>query len=233
MIRISIIIPVLNEEGMITDALTSLCHQLSSTTTPCEVIVVDGGSQDKTWNILSKLSAHDERLKVIKSPSAGRSFQMNTGADIASFDVLLFLHIDTLLPKIFNKEVQKALDNDFDWGRFDVCLSSPRWFYRIIGFMINWRSRLTGIATGDQCIFVNREVFKRIGGYQNLSLMEDVALSKTLKSHSKPYCSHVRVITSSRRWEKHGVIKTVLLMWWLRWLFFIGVHPDRFSKWYK
>jgi len=225
MVKISIIIPVLNEEKNLTRLLESL---IISTDETYEVIVVDGGSNDNSLFI-----AHQHIPSVIVS-QPGRGLQMNNGAAIAKGEVLLFLHADTQLPTDGLSQLQKlSINEDGFWGRYDVRLSGERVIFRLIESLINLRSRLTSIATGDQAIFVSRNLFERVGGFQEIALMEDIALSKTLKRYSKPYCLKDRVVTSSRRWQKYGVVRTILLMWKLRLYYFFGVSPDTLKRLYQ
>jgi rSAM/selenodomain-associated transferase 2 len=158
---------------------------------------------------------------------------MNAGARLATGDVLLFLHADTVLPMDADRLVGEALGAGRAWGRFDVRLSGLGRALRVIEALINLRSCLSGIATGDQALFVRREAFERAGGFPDIALMEDVALSRRLKSYGRPACVHVPVVTSSRRWEEGGVVRTVLLMWWLRLAYWIGVDPARLARWYR
>jgi len=220
---ISIIIPVLNEENSIKPLLQQLQEIRQQ---GHEVIVVDGGSADKTAS-LSELLAD----KVITS-SAGRAIQMNKGASRSKNDVLWFLHADTLIPEDAIKHIQQALNNK-PWGRFNVHLSGKNIVFRIIGNMMNLRSCLTGIVTGDQGIFVDKLLFNKTGGFPNIPLMEDIAMSKNLNKISRPACVKVKLITSSRRWEKNGILSTVFLMWKLRFLFWIGVSADKIALQYK
>lgn len=220
--KVSIIIPVLNEADAITETLQILRSQQPG---DFEIIVVDGGSKDNTVNL-----AH-EHARVITA-AQGRANQMNAGADIAVGDVLLFLHADTQLPAGAIQSVSHALSDYRRWGRFNVMLSGKQWPFRVIETMMNWRSCLTSIATGDQVIFVQTRLFNRVGGFPDIPLMEDVALSKRLRSFERAVCVNESVITSSRRWQKNGIIKTVLLMWWLRLLYFLGVSPQRLVSLY-
>lgn len=220
---ISIIIPVLNEEG----SIKNLLQQLQSYRQQGhEIIVVDGGSEDNTFAV-SKLLAD----KTIES-QPNRSTQMNRGTEYASHDILWFLHADSLIPENAVGKIQMAL-NKKNWGRFNISLSGTSWMFRIIENMINLRSCITGIATGDQGLFMKREIFEVVQGYSNLPLMEDIDLSKKLKRISTPVCLKDKIITSSRRWEKHGILKTVLLMWQLRFLYWFGVSADKLAQKYK
>ncbi len=222
--KISIIMPVLNEAPAIARTLLALQPLREA---GHEVIVVDGGSQDDT-PALSKSYAD----MIIQSPR-GRSRQMNAGAKRASGEVLLFLHGDTLLPSEADRLIIEGMRGmESQWGRFDVKLSGKHFLLRIIEFLMNGRSRLSGIATGDQAIFVRRKLFDEIGGYPEIDLMEDIALCKILKKYGKPLCIRQPVLTSSRRWEEKGFLRTILLMWFLRLAYFFQVNPSRLAKLY-
>ena len=193
-----------------------------------EVIVVDGGSRDNTFDCAVGLV---DKLLMSKP---GRAMQMNIGAEQATGEVLVFLHADTELPNLSNNLIIDVLKKTHQWGRFNVQLSGQHVLFRVIETMMNWRSRLTGIATGDQVIFVRRAVFQQAGSYPEIKLMEDIELSNKLKSFGKPACIKTRVITSSRKWEKNGIVRTTLLMWQLRLLHFFGVSPDKlYSRYYR
>ncbi len=216
--KISIIIPVYNEAVALRQNLP-LLQKLRAD--GHELIVVDGG-QHRGDNAEF---AHwvDHWL----SSAPGRAKQMNAGAGLASGEILLFLHIDTLLPDEGLAGIAEAFQRlGSVWGRFDVRLSGQRRAFRVIEFMINLRSRVSGVATGDQGIFIRRSLFKQLGGFPDIPLMEDVAISKLLRSRASPVCLRAKVTTSSRRWEKHGVLKTVFLMWKIRALYFFGVSPS-------
>lgn len=222
--KVSIIIPVLNEAKHLVEGLNKLQSYRKQ---GHEIVMVDGGSADDTVKLAADLSD-----KVIRS-DRGRARQMNAGANIASGDVLLFLHADTVLPENACELIESSFCDGRKWGRFDVKLSGTRNVFRVIETLINWRSRITSVATGDQAIFISREMFDRVGSFPDIPLMEDIAISKSLRHISKPACLTSVVVTSSRRWEKHGVLKTVLLMWFLRFLYFIGVSPDRLVRLYS
>jgi len=221
---ISIILPALNEEAHISAGLEALQPLRGQN---CELIVVDGGSQDRTVSFAAPLVD-----QVIVSPT-GRAAQMNAGAQQASGAIFWFLHADSLPPPAAADLIRTALsDPRRHWGRFDVRLSGRQSGLRMVETLMNVRSRLTGIATGDQGIFVRREPFRQIGGYPPIALMEDIALSQSLKRLSRPVCLRPPLITSSRRWERDGVARTILLMWRLRLAYFLGVNPVRLARIY-
>ncbi len=217
--RISIIIPVRNEAVIIAAALNALKHWRER---GHEIVVVDGSSTDATCTIAAPL------CDLMISTEGCRAIQMNAGAVSASGDILLFLHADTRLPSNAEAELLCFDDNCQEyWGRFNVRLNADSVIYRIIETLMNWRSRITGIATGDQAIFATRTLFERSGGFPSIALMEDVALSTKLRARSAPICVNATVTTSARRWQRDGVMVTILRMWWLRAAFFFGVSPDR------
>ncbi|HAS51547.1 MAG TPA: glycosyl transferase [Gammaproteobacteria bacterium] len=221
---LSIIVPVLNEEAHIVAVLTTLQPLRGPY---CELIVVDGGSQDRTIALAEPLA---DRV-ILSSP--GRAAQMNTGARQARGAIFWFLHADSRLPPQATALISAALsDPDQLWGRFDVRLSGRHWLLRVVETLMNVRSCLTGIATGDQGIFVRREGFEAVGGYPPIALMEDIALSRLLKQRRRPVCLSQPLITSSRRWERDGVMRTILLMWRLRLAYFFGADPDRLARIY-
>ena len=220
---ISIIIPVLNEEKKLPDLLN---HLQVFRKQGHELIIVDGGSDDNSL-MLAQMSADN----VLVSRK-GRAVQMNSGASVAKGDVLLFLHSDTFLPEAAFNMIENHVQESF-WGRFDVRLSSNKFIFRIIEFFINVRSRLTSINTGDQAIFIKSQLFTTVGGFPEIALMEDIAISKKLKKIISPICLKQKVITSSRRWESRGVSATVFLMWKLRLYYFCGVSPDRLNQLYR
>jgi rSAM/selenodomain-associated transferase 2 len=224
MSHLSIILPVLNEETHIAGCLRALQPLRGP---DCELIVVDGGSRDRTVAQAESLAD-----RVIVS-AKGRAAQMNAGAQQASGGILWFLHADSLLPTNATGLIRAALsDPDRHWGRFDVRLSGRQPFLRVVETLMNLRSRLTGIATGDQGIFVHRGLFERVGGYPDIALMEDIALSRLLKRHGRPICLRQRLQTSSRRWERDGIPRTILLMWGLRLAYFLGADPKRLARIY-
>jgi len=223
-LRISIIVPALNEAQGITTVLAGLAPLRNR---GHEVIVVDGGSSDTTA-ALSRGAAD----RVVAAPR-GRSSQMNAGAALARGEVLLFLHADTRLPQDADARILEGLvASGRAWGRFDVRIEGASVCLPVIAFFMNLRSRATGIATGDQAIFVRREAFERTGGFPPLELMEDIALSRSLKRVSRPLCLADKAVTSGRRWERRGVLRTVFLMWWLRLAFFLGAAPSSLARFY-
>ncbi len=220
--RLSVIVPVLNEAGTVAALLENLAPLRAR---GVEIIVADGGSHDGTGE-----AARVQGDRVVVAPR-GRASQMNAGAQAATGDALLFLHADTRLPRDADTLVLGALNRSV-WGRFDVAIEGASGFLPIIAQMMNARSRLTGIATGDQAIFVTREAFWRVGGFRDILLMEDIVLSRDLKRLGRPACLCERVTTSGRRWDRHGALRTILLMWRLRLVFFLGADPHRLAAAY-
>ena len=215
--RLSVVIPALNEGGTLHACLGQLAELRAH---DHEVIVVDGGSTDGTPTLALGLAD-----RVLTSPR-GRAAQMNTGASSARGDVLLFLHADTSLPTRADQHVASAFSGGRRWGRFDVRLSGRSPILRLVEWMMNLRSRVTGIATGDQALFVERRLFERVGGYPPIPLMEDIALSRLLKAAGgRPACVRPPVVTSSRRWERDGAARTIWLMWRLRAAYALGADP--------
>lgn len=223
--RLSIIMPVLNEAAGITAALQALAPLLAR---GAQVVVADGGSSDAT---LARAQACG--VPVI-SAARGRAIQMNAGAQQASGDVLLFLHADTLLPPDADQLIAQALAAGPQvWGRFDVRISGRPRLLRLIAALMNLRSRVTGIATGDQALFMTRAAFNAVGGFPAQALMEDIEMSKRLRSLSRPACLRAHVLTSGRRWESRGVWRTLLLMWRLRFAYWRGAPPERLAELYR
>lgn len=220
---LSIVMPVLNEAADIEAALGALAPLRAR---GVEVIVADGGSKDGTADLARPLAD-----QVLAAPR-GRALQMNAGALAAHGDVLLFLHADTRLPEGADRLVLDGLARTGSiWGRFDVRIDGGG-LLGLISFMMNGRSRLTGIATGDQAMFMTRAAFEATGGFPAIALMEDVALSARLKRLGQPLCLRARVTTSPRRWRKHGVLRTMLLMWRLRLAYYCGADPAKLARSY-
>jgi rSAM/selenodomain-associated transferase 2 len=222
--RLSIIVPVLNEAKGITTTLQMLAPLRAH---GAQVVVADGGSADDTM-------ARAQACGVsVVSAARGRAVQMNAGAQQASGEVLLFLHADTVLPPDADQLIQQALAGSQVWGRFDVRISGRPKLLRVIAAFMNLRSRTTGIATGDQAMFMTRAAFDAVGGFPVQALMEDIEMSKRLRALSRPACLRSRVVTSGRRWESRGVWRTVLLMWRLRLAYWRGAAPDRLAEMYR
>ncbi len=221
--RVTFVIPVLNEAAGIAASLEALAPLRAR---GHEVIVVDGGSDDRTPAL-----ARSRADRVLLAP-LGRARQMNAGARGATGDALVFLHADVRLPRDADRMVLEALATRL-WGRFDVRLDSPRVLLALVGAMMSLRSRLTGIATGDQALFVRRELFERLGGYAEIPLMEDIELSSRLRRAGRPACLRARVLASARRWERRGALRTIALMWRLRLAYFLGVDPARLAERYR
>jgi rSAM/selenodomain-associated transferase 2 len=218
--RLSVIVPALNEARNIRAALEALAPLRAR---GHEVIVADGGSTDGTAELAAGLCD-----QVLNTPR-GRAVQMNAGARAATGSALLFLHVDTQLPPLADEMVFSSLKTH-SWGRFDAKIDSRHPLLKIVGCAMSLRSRLTGIATGDQAIFVRRAAF---AGFPEIALMEDVAFCKRMKRAAPPACLHEKVVTSGRRWESRGVLRTIVLMWSLRLLYFLGARPERLIRFYK
>lgn len=220
---LSIIVPVLDEAVGIEATLTALAPYRAR---GCELIVVDGGSRDETPALAIPLAD-----RVLGAPR-GRAIQMNAGAAIARGSVLLFLHADTKLPPNADSLIHDGLAKSGRvWGRFDVRFDQDG-IMPLIGLMMNMRSRLTGIATGDQAVFVTRAAFEAVGGFPEQPLMEDIALSSRIRRLSRPASIGARVTTSARRWQQQGILRTVFLMWRLRLAYFLGADPAHLARQY-
>ena len=220
----SFIIPVLNENLFFTKQhlyLQALLNQGH------EIIIVDGGSKEDAHLAAEKLGC-----KFIQT-KASRGFQQHSGANESSNDILVFLHADTILPLKATSLIDQALNqSSANWGRFNVAFTNKSLTFKVIAWFMNKRSCLTGIVTGDQTLFIRRSTYFDAGGFEDQPLMEDVELSQRLKKHSKPICINETVLTSSRKWEQQGVLTTILLMWRLRLLYFLGVSADQLAKQY-
>ncbi len=221
---LSVIVPVWKEAGAIAQALQALQPLRDA---GHEVIVVDAGSPDRTAEL-----ARPWCDRVVAS-GKGRAVQMNAGAAVARGNVMLFLHADTRLPDSALAELEQFSYSRCGWGRFDVALSARRPIFRVIAWFMNRRSRLTGICTGDQGIFVRRDVFEALGGFREIPLMEDVEFSRRLRLVSRPWCIADPVVTDSRRWEQNGPWRTIVLMWRLRWRYWRGESPESLAKAYR
>ena len=216
--------PALNEAAGIGAALQALAP-LSAR--GAQVVVADGGSNDDTAAVAQACG-----VQVIQAPR-GRALQMNAGAELATGDTLLFLHADTRLPDEADRLVAEALASAASWGRFDVHITGRSPALRVIAACMNLRSRWSGIATGDQALFMTRAAFAAVGGFAEQPLMEDIEMSRRLLGVSRPACLHARVTTSGRRWESRGVWRTVLLMWRIRYAYWRGAAPERLAELYR
>jgi rSAM/selenodomain-associated transferase 2 len=222
--RLTIIVPMLNEVAQLPELFA---HLLPFQRGGCEIIFSDGGSTDGSAK-LAEIAGF-----TVLHAVCGRARQMNAGAARAKGKVLLFLHADTRLPEGAVSHIAISLaQQGHCWGRFDVCITGRPFMLRVIGQLMNWRSRLTGIATGDQAIFVRRDVFEQLHGYHDQPLMEDVELCKRLLAYSRPACITQCVSTSGRRWETRGVWRTIFLMWRLRWAYWRGTDVTELARLY-
>lgn len=222
---LSIIIPVLNEAASIAAALGAL-EPLRAR--GAEIVVVDGGSADDTAALAAPFADR------IMTSARGRAVQMKVGAAAARGDVLVFLHVDTRLPPEADRLIAEGLaQSGRAWGRFDVSIAGHHPLLPVVAGFMNARSRLTGIATGDQAMFATRAAFAAAGGFPDIALMEDITLARRLKRISPPLCLKARVTTSGRRWEQSGVLRTIVLMWRLRLMYFFGVAPETLAKRYR
>ena len=216
---ITIIVPTLNEEKIIVSTLSQL-HPWRAR--GHEIIVVDGHSTDDTTRLAEQFC--DKFIKC----RPGRARQMNEGAGAAGGNLLVFLHADTVLPETASVELEDFLsDSQRVWGRFDVRFDDASLAYRTIAKLMNWRSRVSGIATGDQALFVSRALYNDAGGFPNIELMEEIALSATQRRIQRPICLRSKVTTSARRWQSRGIVRTIFTMWCLRIAYFFGVSPAR------
>jgi rSAM/selenodomain-associated transferase 2 len=219
-----IVVPVLHEAERIARCLSALAPLRER---GAKVVVVEGGSSDQTLALAQPLA------DVVLCAARGRACQMNAGAAACEASAYLFLHADTQLPVLADQRLLAALQGGALWGRFDVEIDPPATALRLVAGLMNWRSRISGIATGDQAIFVRADAWKAVHGFADLPLMEDIDLSSRLKRIGRPACLSERVLTSARRWEKHGVWRTVWLMWRLRLAYFFGADPGQLAQRYE
>ena len=224
--KIAIVVPVFNEALALPRLIEHLAALKATANQDFELVFVDGGSTDDTMALLD-----DAGLRVITS-TKGRAWQMNAGAAQTTGDILLFLHADTQLPVNALEAIPSSLAGNMCWGRFDVRIAGKTWMLAVVANMMNWRSRLSGIATGDQAIFMTRAAFQAIGGFPEQALMEDIEASRRLRQLSRPACISAQVITSGRRWETRGVWRTIFLMWRLRWSYWRGQSPIKLAELY-
>ena len=222
--RLAIVIPALNEAANLSRLLPDLARGCPG----ADIVVVDGGSGDDTAAVVARLPG-----PWLLESARGRAVQMNHGAREAGGDTLLFLHADTRLPDGAARAIEQALaEPGVVGGRFDVRFDNERPLFRVIAWFMNTRSRASGICTGDQAIFVRRADFEAVGGYPDIPLMEDIELSRRLKRRGRLRALRLRVTTSARKWEREGPLRTIGLMWALRFLHFCGVAPTRLHRWY-
>ena len=224
---LTIVMPVLDEAAGLDAALQALAPLLAR---GAQVIVADGGSADAT---LAQAGSHAPGVRVLSAPR-GRARQMNAGAQQSTGEQLLFLHADTVLPPDADVLIAQALaDGARVWGRFDVRIAGRPRLLPVIAAFMNTRSRWSGIATGDQAMFMTRAAFEAVGGFADQPLMEDIEMSARLLKLSRPVCLHARVATSGRRWEARGVWRTMALMWRLRFAYWRGAAPERLAELYR
>ena len=222
--------PMLNEAAGLAATLQALTPLLER---GAQLVLADGGSTDDTVAVAQAFARDLATVQVIHAPR-GRALQMNAGAQHAQGHTLLFLHADTGLPPGADALIAQALaDGRHVWGRFDVHISGQHWMLRVIGTCMNLRSRISGIATGDQGLFMTRTAFDQVKGFAPQPLMEDIDLSARLRQLSRPACLRARVQTSGRRWETRGVWRTMLLMWQLRWAYWRGAAPEQLAQRYR
>ena len=229
---VGVIIPVFNDAAYLDEMLPGLVAEHSFD----QIIVVDGGSSDASVEVVCKFMSStvpgSSSVPCLIQVPRGRGRQMHAGAQAADADVLVFLHADTRLPPFAAERIRDAICDNHLWGRFDVRLSGRHFLFRLIERLMNWRSALSGIATSDQAIFVRSDVYRMVRGFASLALMEDIELSRRLKSVARPARLTGPVIVSSRRWEERGIIRTALLMWTLRLLYWLGISPERLARLY-
>jgi len=223
---ISVIVPVLNEQQNLPKLYQQLGHFSFD-----QIIWVDGGSDDGSWQWLEE-NVSEEHQIAHQTETSGRALQMNEGAKLAKSTNLLFLHADSFLPENTKEEVNQGL-TQYLWGHFDIEFVEDDIRMKVVAWFMNHRSRLTSIATGDQSLFIRSESFKKVGGFPEIALMEDVEFCKNMKQFGKPYCSQSKSKTSARRWLKNGVFKTVFLMWRFRFLYARGVAPAKLAAQYR
>jgi rSAM/selenodomain-associated transferase 2 len=222
-LKISVIVPMLNEEQGIAATLDAIREGAPAS----EILVVDGGSTDRSVEIVRS------RVESVLGSPPGRALQMNRGAAVADGDVLAFVHADTMVPSTFARDIEVALgDTAIVGGRFDLMLDEPSFACRMLGALISLRSRIMRSATGDQAIFVRRPVFEQLGGFAQIDICEDVEFVRRLKRAGNCACLHAKVVTSARRWRRHGLARTVVRMWLIKSLFLAGISPAWLKRQY-
>ena len=226
---ITAIVPVRNEHPDTLDNLSALVNRKYLQ----EVIVVDCSDLGSTIEKLNQLQERCDSLRVIRAETPGRACQMNQGEKHATGDVLWFVHADTKVPQGAGKFIIDSISADRPWGRFDVRFSNSSGLMKLVAFTMNLRSELTGVCTGDQAIFVTRDLFRQLGGFPEIAIMEDVALTRKLKRHARTIRVRTPVVTSARRWESRGYFWTIFQMWMMRFLFWVGVSPQTLARLYR
>ena len=226
---LSVIVPVRNEQPTTLESLVDLAHHAGVT----EVIVVDTSDQHSTVDKLNALQTEFETIRVVHSQTPGRAHQMNQGGRLATGEILWFIHADTRVPPDAAARIVDSVSVNHPWGRFDVRFDNSSKRMKLVAFTMNWRSALTGICTGDQAIFLTRDLFDQLGGFPDIAIMEDVALTRQLKRTASAIRLRQPVTTSARRWESHGYLKTVVQMWLMRLLFWIGIAPGTLARLYR
>ncbi|MXW47677.1 MAG: glycosyltransferase [Gammaproteobacteria bacterium] len=226
---ISVIVPVRNEDPDSLNKLTDLANLEGI----AEVVIVNCSDQHSTTDKLKELQSKFNSLKVINSEIAGRAHQMNQGEAVASGSILWFIHADTSVPESSAESILKSISTEKPWGRFDIRFDNPSARMKLVAFAINLRSGVTWVCSGDQAIFLLRSQFHKMGGFPNIPLLEDIALTKKLRREAQAIRIRTPVTTSARRWETHGYLRTIFLMWLIRFLFWVGVSPATLARLYR
>ena len=226
---ISVIVPVRNEDPDTLSKLTELVNLEGI----AEVVVVNCSEQHSTIDKLKELQSKFNSIKVVNSEIAGRAHQMNQGGALASGSILWFIHADTSVPESSTEYILESISTDKPWGRFDIRFDNPSAHMKLVAFAINLRSGVTGVCSGDQAIFLLRSQFHKMGGFPNIPLLEDIALTKKLRREAQAIRIRTPVTTSARRWETHGYLRTIFLMWLIRFLFWVGVSPGTLARLYR
>ena len=227
--KISVIVPVFNEPPEVLEKL----GRVAKLDHLAEIVISDASNDPETLSTLQMLQSVNNLVHIVQSSVPGRATQMNAGANAARHDVFWFLHADTEVPDSAPHKILQELHHARGWGRFDIRFDNPNRIMRMVSFFMNLRSAATGICTGDQAIFVQRQLFDAVGGFPEIPLMEDVEISRKLKRYSRPVRIKTPVVTSARRWEQKGYLHTIVLMWKLRFLHWIGVSPTKLAAMYK
>lgn len=227
--KISVIVPVFNEPPEVLEKL----GRVAELDYLAEIVISDASNDPETLSSLQMLQSVNSLVHIVQSPIPGRATQMNAGANAARHDVFWFLHADTKVPDSAPHKILQELHHARGWGRFDIRFDNPNRIMRMVSFFMNLRSATTGICTGDQAIFMHRQLFDAVGGFPKIPLMEDVEISRKLKRYSRPVRIKTPVVTSARRWEQKGYLYTIVLMWKLRFLNWVGVSPAKLAAMYE